>query len=52
MNVKELRKDRTTRKGWVRKLDTIVSEIVRLRDKKSVTSGETDSLTCRKNKPG
>lgn len=46
MNVKELRKDRTTRKGWVRKLDTIVSEIVRLRDKKSVTSGETDSLTC------
>jgi hypothetical protein len=46
MNVKELRKDRTTRKGWVRKLDEIVSEIVRLRDKKSVTSGETEKLTC------
>jgi len=46
MIVKELGKDRTTRKSLVRKLDKIVSEIVILRDKKCVTCNSYDRLGC------
>ena len=44
--IKGLERDRTTRKGWVRRLDHIVTEIVRLRDKKCVTCGAVGNLDC------
>ena len=46
MIVKELGKDRTTRKSLVRKLDKIVSEIVILRDGKCICCGTDKRLTC------
>lgn len=46
MTIEKLRKDRTTRKGLVKRLDKIVSEIVRLRDKKCVICGSIDKLGC------
>ena len=44
--INKLRKDRTTRKGWVRKLDRIVSEIVIMRDRKCICCGTDKKLTC------
>lgn len=44
--IKKLRKDRTTRKGWIRKLDKLVSQIVVAREPKCVTCGSTTSPTC------
>jgi hypothetical protein len=41
-----LRKDRTTRKGWIRKLDHIVTEIVRLKESKCITCGAGGNLDC------
>ena len=35
-----------TRKSIVKKLDKLVSEIVRARDKKCITCGSTERLTC------
>ena len=35
-----------TRKGRIKKLDKIVSDIVRARDKVCVTCGRPDTLTC------
>jgi len=46
MTINELRKDRTTRKGWIRKLDKIVSEIVIMRDRKCICCGTDQKLTC------
>lgn len=46
MTIPKLIKDRTTRKGWVKKLDKVVSEIVQLRDKKCVTCGSYDRPTA------
>lgn len=36
---------KTTRKGWIRKLDKLVGDIVKLRDGKCVVCGTTESLT-------
>ena len=46
MNIKKLQKDRTTRKGWIRRLDKLVSEIVKLRDVKCIVCGTTQKITC------
>lgn len=37
---------KTTRKGWVRKLDKLVSQTVIKRDKKCLVCGTTQNLTC------
>src|SRR3970282_1253899 len=39
-------KDRTTRKGWVRKLDKLISKIVIARDPRCVTCGSINSPTA------
>lgn len=44
--INKLRKDRTTRKGLIRKLDKIVSEIVRLRDGACFICGTKENLCC------
>ena len=44
--IPKLRKVRITRKGWIRKLDKLVSEIVILRDKRCVVCGTLHKLTC------
>lgn len=36
---------KTTRKGWIRKLDKICGDIVKARDKKCVCCGSTQNLT-------
>lgn len=36
---------KTTRKGWVRKLDKLVGDIVKLRDGQCVVCGSKDNLT-------
>jgi len=46
MTIEELRKDRTTRKGWIRKLDKLMTDIVRLKYKKCVTCGASGNLDC------
>lgn len=46
MTINKLRKIRASRKTLVRKLDSLVSEIVRLRDKKCIQCGTTQNLTC------
>lgn len=46
INIHSLKKDRTTRKGWIKKLDKIVSEIVVARDGKCVTCNSTEKLGC------
>ena len=46
MNVKELKKDRTTRKGWIRKLDKLMSQLVIKREPRCVTCGTDKKLTC------
>ena len=37
---------KTTRKGWVRKLDKLVGDIVKARDGKCIVCGTTKQLTC------
>ena len=37
---------KTTRKGWVRKLDHLVSQLVIARDGKCIVCGTTQNLTC------
>jgi 5-methylcytosine-specific restriction endonuclease McrA len=44
--IKKLFKKRITRKGLVRKLDKVVSEIVRDRDKRCVLCGTRNNLTA------
>lgn len=46
ITIKKLRKIRASRKSLVRKLDELVSQIVRLRDKKCIVCGTTKDLTC------
>jgi len=44
--IQKLRKIRASRKTLVKKLDKLVSQIVRLRDKKCIQCGTTEKLTC------
>src|SRR3990167_3126534 len=44
--INKLIKDRTTRKGYVRRLDKVVSEIVQIRDARCVTCGSYNSPTA------
>jgi|SRR3989304_4989922 len=44
--INKLRKDRTTRKGWIKKLDKLVSEIVVARDGQCVVCGSKEKLGC------
>ena len=46
MNIKKLRKDRTTRKGMIVKLDRLFSKLIIERDKKCVQCGSDSQLTC------
>ena len=46
LTIKKLRKIRSHRKILVKKLDTLASQIVRLRDKRCVCCGSTENLTC------
>ena len=44
--INKLIKDRTTRKGYVRRLDKVVSEIVQISDARCVTCGSYNSPTA------
>ena len=44
--IDKLRKDKTTRQAWIKKLDKLVSEIVILRDKECVLCGSKKQLGC------
>jgi hypothetical protein len=45
-NIKDTKVPKNERRTLVKKLDTIFSKYIRIRDKKSVLSGSMENLTC------